>query len=173
MKYVLLLTRGAWQEEGTEAERAEVFGDIMQWRPRSPFRTAESRCARLSSAEERAAGARSLLERVFREEACRLTASLIRLLGDFDLAEEMVSAAVVEALKRWPTEGPPRRPGAWLLTCARNKAIDRIRREGRLRDKLAQIAALPTLVERRAGRPHAPDLHVLPSGAGSCRHGSR
>ncbi|NUR04411.1 MAG: RNA polymerase sigma factor [Streptomyces sp.] len=101
-----------------------------------------------SSAEPGGAAARSLLERVFREEAGRLTAGLVRLLGDFDLAEEMVADAVVEALERWPSAGPPRRPGAWLLTCARNKALDRIRREGRYRDKLAQIAALPATAER-------------------------
>ncbi|MQY34510.1 hypothetical protein SRB17_24790 [Streptomyces sp. RB17] len=95
---------------------------------------------------------RSLIERVFREEAGRLTASLVRLLGDFDLAEEMVSEAVVEALRHWPSTGPPRRPGAWLLTCARNKALDRIRREGRFQDRLPQLAArieaLPETAER-------------------------
>ncbi|MCX5063850.1 sigma-70 family RNA polymerase sigma factor [Streptomyces sp. NBC_01396] len=89
-----------------------------------------------------------MLERVFREEAGRLTASLVRLLGDFDLAEEMVAEAVVEALQRWPATGPPERPGAWLLTTARNKALDRIRREGRYRDKLEQLAALPASAER-------------------------
>lgn len=102
----------------------------------------------MSSADAGGAAARSLLERVFREEAGRLTASLVRLLGDFDLAEEMVAEAVVEALQRWPDAGPPQRPGAWLLTCARNKALDRIRREGRYRDKLQQIAALPASAER-------------------------
>jgi RNA polymerase sigma-70 factor (ECF subfamily) len=85
---------------------------------------------------------------VFREEAGRLTASLVRILGDFDLAEEMVGEAMLEALQRWPSTGPPKRPGAWLLTTARNKAIDRVRREGRFQDKLPQIAALPTSAER-------------------------
>jgi RNA polymerase sigma-70 factor (ECF subfamily) len=85
---------------------------------------------------------------VFREEAGRLTASLVRLLGDFDLAEEMVGEAMLEALQRWPSTGPPKRPGAWLLTTARNKAIDRVRREGRFQDKFPQIAALPTSAER-------------------------
>ncbi|MGW2646269.1 RNA polymerase sigma factor [Streptomyces sp. NPDC001393] len=84
---------------------------------------------------------RSLIERVFREEAGRLTAALVRLVGDFDLAEEMVGEAVVEALRRWPDSGPPERPGAWLLTCARNKALDRIRREARFHDRLPQLAA--------------------------------
>jgi len=85
---------------------------------------------------------------VFREEAGRLTASLVRLLGDFDLAEEMVADAVVEAMVRWPIHGMPDRPGAWLLTTARHKAIDRIRRESRYREKLTLIAALPESTTR-------------------------
>jgi len=85
---------------------------------------------------------------VFREEAGRLTESLVRLLGDFDLAEEMVADAVVEAMVRWPIHGMPDRPGAWLLTTARHKAIDRIRRESRYREKLTLIAALPESTTR-------------------------
>jgi len=85
---------------------------------------------------------------VFREEAGRLTASLVRLLGDFDLAEEMVADAVVEAMVRWPIHGMPDRPGDWLLTTARHKAIDRIRRESRYREKLTLIAALPESTTR-------------------------
>jgi RNA polymerase sigma-70 factor (ECF subfamily) len=85
---------------------------------------------------------------VFREEAGRLTASLVRLLGDFDLAEEMVAEAVVEALVRWPVDGVPDRPGAWLMTTAKNRAIDRIRREARYRDKLAMLASLPETTSR-------------------------
>lgn len=85
---------------------------------------------------------------MFREEAGRLTASLVRLLGDFDLAEEMVADAVVEALVRWPVEGVPDRPGAWLLTTARNRAIDRLRRDARYRVKLAKLSALPVTASR-------------------------
>jgi RNA polymerase sigma factor (sigma-70 family) len=83
-----------------------------------------------------------LLERVFREEAGRLTASLVRYLGDFDLAEELVSEAVVEALERWETEGAPERPAAWLLTTARRKGLDRLRRDARYREKLKLLAGL-------------------------------
>ncbi len=85
---------------------------------------------------------------MFREEAGRLTASLVRLVGDFDLAEEAVSEAVAEALARWPQHGAPERPGAWLLTTARNKALDRIRRDGRYQDKLRLVAALPESAAR-------------------------
>ena len=84
----------------------------------------------------------ALLERVFREEAGRLTASLVRLLGDFDLAEEIISEALVEALERWPRDGIPERPASWLLTTAKRKGIDRLRRERRYREKLAAMASL-------------------------------
>jgi RNA polymerase sigma factor (sigma-70 family) len=85
---------------------------------------------------------------VFREEAGRLTASLVRFLGDFDLAEEMVAEAVVEALVRWPVDGVPDQPGAWLMTTARNRAIDRSRRDSRYKDKLAMLASLPDTASR-------------------------
>lgn len=80
--------------------------------------------------------------------AGHLTASLVRLIGDFDLAEEMVSEAVAEALARWPADGVPERPGAWLLVTARNRALDRIRRERRYQSKLALVAGLTESVVR-------------------------
>ncbi|HYW27105.1 MAG TPA: sigma factor, partial [Terriglobales bacterium] len=83
-----------------------------------------------------------LLERIFREEAGRLTASLVRLLGDFDLAEEVVADAVVEALEHWPRDGVPERASSWLLTTARRKGLDRYRRESVYRKKLELVAAL-------------------------------
>jgi RNA polymerase sigma-70 factor (ECF subfamily) len=83
-----------------------------------------------------------LLERIFREEAGRLTASLVRLLGDFDLAEEVVADAVVEALEHWPREGVPERASSWLLTTARRKALDRYRRDAVYRKKLELVAGL-------------------------------
>ena len=88
------------------------------------------------------AGPHAALERVFREEAGRLTASLVRLLGDFALAEELVAEALVEALEHWPRAGVPERPGAWLLTTARRKGLDRLRREAKYAEKLRLVAAL-------------------------------
>jgi predicted RNA polymerase sigma factor len=79
----------------------------------------------------------------FREEAGHLTATLIRMLGDFDLAEESVQEAVLLALEHWPREGIPRRPGAWLLTVARRRALNRLSRDARHADKLAQLAREP------------------------------
>ncbi|HYK97663.1 MAG TPA: RNA polymerase sigma factor [Candidatus Acidoferrales bacterium] len=76
---------------------------------------------------------------VFREEAGRLTASLVRSLGDFDLAEECVQDALVSALEHWPRDGVPANPGAWLMTAARRKGIDRLRRAKRYEEKIAQL----------------------------------
>lgn len=84
----------------------------------------------------------AILERVFREEAGRLTATLVRLLGDFDLAEELVSEAVVEALTHWPDQGVPEKASSWLLTTAKRKGLDRLRRQKKYREKLALIASL-------------------------------
>jgi RNA polymerase sigma-70 factor (ECF subfamily) len=80
---------------------------------------------------------------VFHEEAGRLTAALVRSLGNFDLAEECVQDALVSALEHWPREGIPRNPGAWLMTTARRKGIDRLRREKRYQEKLADLEEPP------------------------------
>lgn len=67
----------------------------------------------------------------------------MRSLGDWDLAEELVQDALVAALEHWPQDGIPENPGAWLMTTARRKGIDRLRRETRYRDKLAQLEEEP------------------------------
>ena len=69
------------------------------------------------------------IETVFREESGRAIASLVRRFGDIDLAEEAVQEAFVEAVRRWPAEGPPPSPAGWIITTARNRAVDRLRRE--------------------------------------------
>ncbi|HEY8179166.1 MAG TPA: RNA polymerase sigma factor [Candidatus Limnocylindria bacterium] len=79
------------------------------------------------------------LEAVLREERIRLIAALVRILGDWDVAEELVQDAAVAALEHWPAEGIPDNPGAWLMTAARRRAIDRLRRQARYRDRLAQL----------------------------------
>jgi RNA polymerase sigma-70 factor (ECF subfamily) len=89
-----------------------------------------------------AAEARALVERVFREESGQAVATLIRVLGDFDLAEEAVQEAFLVAMERWPVAGVPDRPGAWITTTARNKAIDRLRRERGLAERRATLALL-------------------------------
>ncbi len=87
----------------------------------------------------------SVAARAFREESGRAVATLIRAIGDFDLAEEAVQEAFVVALERWPHEGTPDNPGAWITQVARNRAIDKIRREGVLRDKLEVLQHLEDL----------------------------
>ncbi|HEY1358424.1 MAG TPA: RNA polymerase sigma factor [Thermoleophilaceae bacterium] len=82
---------------------------------------------------------------MFREESGRAVATLIRVLGDFDLAEEAVQESFVTALERWPRDGLPDNPGAWITTAARNKAIDRLRREKRLREKSNELRDLEEL----------------------------
>ena len=84
---------------------------------------------------------------VFREEAGRLTAALVRVLGDFDLAEEVVQDSLVVALERWPEQGIPDNPGAWLMTTARRRAIDILRRDKRYREKLALLERSPLAPE--------------------------
>jgi RNA polymerase sigma-70 factor, ECF subfamily len=87
-------------------------------------------------------GLRLIIEAVFREEWGRTLAILARILGDVDLAEDAVQEAFAAALERWPRDGVPANPGAWLLTTARNRAIDRIRRERTLAHKTELLAAL-------------------------------
>lgn len=80
------------------------------------------------------------LEGVFRHNHGRVLAVLIRDLGDFELAEDALADAVIEAVERWPARGTPSNPAGWLVTVARRRAIDRIRREERFRDKVALLA---------------------------------
>jgi RNA polymerase sigma-70 factor (ECF subfamily) len=81
----------------------------------------------------------SAIERIFREEYGRVVASLVRRFGDIDVAEDAASEALLVALEKWPVDGTPPNPGAWLTTTAGNKAIDRIRRE-RQRDAKHEAA---------------------------------
>jgi RNA polymerase sigma-70 factor, ECF subfamily len=78
----------------------------------------------------------------FREEWGRVVAALIRMSGDWDLAEECAQDAFAQALKRWPGDGIPQRPGAWLTTVARNRALDRLRRSATEAAKLREAAML-------------------------------
>src|SRR5476651_907544 len=84
-------------------------------------------------------GETAVVGRVFREEYGRLIASLVRRLGDIDIAEEAAGEAFVAALEKWPESGVPPNPGGWLTTTAGNRAIDRIRRE-KQRDAKHQAA---------------------------------
>src|SRR6516164_3581703 len=78
----------------------------------------------------------------FRQEWGRITAALIHQTGDWDLAEECAQDAFAQALRRWPRDGVPQRPGAWLMTVARNAAIDRLRRGRVYRAKVEELAVM-------------------------------
>ncbi|MGH3127029.1 MAG: RNA polymerase sigma factor [Gaiellaceae bacterium] len=96
------------------------------------------------------------LDQVFREEWSRVLATLIGLLGDFDLAEEAAQEAFAIAAARWPTDGTPANPRAWLITTARNRAIDRIRRERLLTEK-TQLLETPQSTEPEVDDTTFPD----------------
>jgi RNA polymerase sigma-70 factor (ECF subfamily) len=91
------------------------------------------------------------LQRVYRQESGRSIATLVRVFGDIDIAEEAVQEAFLEATRRWPSTGLPPNPGAWITTTARNRAIDRLRREAKRDDRHAQAA----LVHERVEPPEA------------------
>ncbi|MDQ6674306.1 MAG: sigma-70 family RNA polymerase sigma factor [Chloroflexota bacterium] len=96
--------------------------------------------------------ATSGIERVFREEYGRAVAVLVRYFGDIDLAEEAVQDAFAVAVQRWPVDGVPPSPAGWIITTARNRAINRLRREASRQDRHAQAALL-----------HTPHGHAAPS----------
>jgi RNA polymerase sigma-70 factor, ECF subfamily len=88
-----------------------------------------------------AAGPRAAVERLYRSESRRVLATLIRVLGDFDLAEEALQDAFTAAMGQWPRDGVPANPRAWLVSTGRFKAIDRLRRRARFDAALAELAA--------------------------------
>ncbi|MEP7347956.1 MAG: RNA polymerase sigma factor [Gemmatimonadaceae bacterium] len=88
--------------------------------------------------------ARAVVESVYRSDSRRVLATLIRLLGDFDLAEEALHDAFTSALERWPAEGVPDNPRAWLISAGRFRAIDRLRRSSR-QDALLTSLELPSV----------------------------
>jgi RNA polymerase sigma-70 factor (ECF subfamily) len=85
------------------------------------------------------------IERIMREESGRIIATLVRTCRDFDLAEDALQDALTVALDRWPRDGVPANPGAWLTTTARRKAIDRLRRDQVLNDKQEQLRVMAEL----------------------------
>ncbi|MFE1486270.1 RNA polymerase sigma factor [Streptomyces fimicarius] len=102
------------------------------------------------------------VEAVFREERGLLLASLVRRFGDLDLAEEVTSEAIEAALRHWPAEGVPARPGAWLLTTARRRAVDRLRRDQAYAARLAVLRADAERAEAVAPAPDAAGVGELP-----------
>src|SRR6266536_1506284 len=111
----------------------------------SRSRSARSASSRLDSVCDGAAAAKldqAEVGRIFREESGRSVATLIRVLGDIDVAEDAVQEAFAVALRKWPAQGVPPNPGGWITTTARNRALDRLRRESRGRQLLSEVAVL-------------------------------
>jgi len=94
----------------------------------------------VTSRSHEPADSNSEIARVFREEGSRVLATLIRLLGDFDAAEEARQDAFVAALERWKDDGVPSNPRAWLVSAGRNRAIDRLRRDARFAARIEELA---------------------------------
>src|SRR5215207_3001193 len=130
MKYALTI----YVEDPGRAERVgrDPAGDGLR-RGREPGRG--SGVAGTEASPER-------VDRLFRQESGRAAASLIRVLGDFDLAEDAVQEAFVVAMQVWPQGGIPDNPGAWITTTARNKAIDWFWQQRRGTEKLEELRAL-------------------------------
>jgi RNA polymerase sigma-70 factor (ECF subfamily) len=101
---------------------------------------------------------------VFREERCRLLATLVRQLGDLDLAEEVASDAVASALQHWPFDGVPNRPAAWLPTVAR-RAVDPLRRD---RACAARLALLQVEADRAEPAELTPKTVTCPTSGRGC-----
>src|SRR5258708_15283239 len=127
-----------------------------RWPRRSPRRGwGASRSGRLWSSINSAM--RDAVDGVYRTESRRILATLIRLLGDFDLAEEALHDAFTAAMEQWPRDGMPDNPRTWLVPAGRFKAIDRMRRRARF------DASLPGPAERLAApaprRPQTAAVH--------------
>ena len=93
--------------------------------------------------------AQQVISETFAREADRILAALIGTVRDFELAEDALQDALLVALERWPIDGTPRNPGAWMMATARHKAIDRLRRESALARKADMLQALLELEEQR------------------------
>src|SRR4029078_13094580 len=101
------------------------------------------------------------LESIYRREVGRCTATLIRVLGDVDLAEDAVAEAFAIAAERWPETGVPPNPGAWITTTARNRAIDRLRRESTRTQRHLAAQRLETHALDPDDQAALPDLDAL------------
>src|SRR5262245_686983 len=94
---------------------------------------------------------RKEIDELYRNEWGRILATLIRRMGDFDLAEEALQEAFAAAIEQWPTEGAPDKPIAWLVQTAKHKAIDRLRRGTLYSEKLGALGELTAIEQATAG----------------------
>src|SRR5260370_17720513 len=101
---------------------------------------------------------RAIAESVFREESGRIIATLIRLTGSFDIAEEAMQEAFASALATWPEKGVPEKPGAWITTVAHRRIIDHVRREQTRREKQDPLLDEPVLFARAKSQQDPDDM---------------
>jgi RNA polymerase sigma-70 factor, ECF subfamily len=120
----------------------------------------QSRSSRINRRADTTADTRENVDLLFRREAGRAVAALIQATGSFDLAEEAVQDAFVQALRTWPTRGVPTNPAAWITLTARNKAVDRLRRERVGAVKAAQAEELRALEGLGDDAQHIPDQRL-------------
>jgi RNA polymerase sigma-70 factor (ECF subfamily) len=111
------------------------------------------------------------IENIYREESGRILATLIRLLGSFDLAEEVLQEAFTAALEQWPKQGMPANPRAWLVSTAQHKGIDLLRRSARFESKREELQKIAELEQQLAGTDDTMLRHG-PNG-GNHSHGAR
>ena len=172
----VLMTDGPFAEGkeqigGLSIVRAEDLDGALEWGRRLALATTlpievrpfQDEADALTSTPMPALGSEDI-ERVFRQEHGRAVAVLVRSFGDIDLAEEAVQDAFAEAVRRWPERGLPPSPAGWIITTARNRAIDRLRRESGRADHHAQAARLrgppttsPTTARRENEEGAVPD----------------
>lgn len=106
------------------------------------------------------------LEQIYREESARILATLIRLLGDFDMAEEVMQEAFAVALQQWPGQGIPANPRGWLVSTARHKALDMLRRRARFDTKQGELQKLSEMREGLSEPEDAPGEDAMTGSAG-------
>src|SRR6476660_5687552 len=113
----------------------------------------------VASADDASAeAARAMVDAVYRADSRRVLATLIRLLGDFDRAEEALHDAFMAALERWPRDGVPANPRAWLVSTGRFKAIDALRRRARFDASQGELAERIAAAAEDAATTHDPSL---------------
>ena len=136
--------REAMVTDGPFLESKEYLGGFLDHRGARPRRGAQARRRRVEGLQPQDRGAavpvnrvdvREAVARAHHEEWARVVAAVTRRFGDLDIAEEAAAEAFAIAVERWPADGVPRNPGAWLTTTANRKAIDRLRRENKRDDK--------------------------------------
>jgi DNA-directed RNA polymerase specialized sigma24 family protein len=103
----------------------------------------------------------AILEEIFRRESGRIVATLVRIIGDIDLAEEILQETIVSAIEHWPASGVPDNPSAWLTTVAKNRATDALRRAQKFGSISEQLAREQAIDELHGSVNEHPDIPTI------------